>query len=195
LFNDQSLGSVKLSLNQSHSFWVDSTSSSFTSDIYTPSFSGINTSFRSSWRPNTSIQSYYYNSNILVDILSKREYIYRQYLSSKSSVINLPKFLTASPNNPLLEEVKSAYPLIDPTSFSSELSRELFYLNTNFLKFLVFKDFLDITNSKLQNSSINLSFLTNYLFFYLFNTNTNSSDLKSVVFFVKSDELVFVLNR
>jgi hypothetical protein len=123
---------------------------------------------------------------VLVDILSKREYLYRQYFANKGNVTNLPKYLTASPNNPLLEEVKAAYPLIDPTSFSSELSRELFYSNTNFLKFVVFKDLLNITNSHLKDSSMNLSLLTNYLFFYLFNTDSTSSDLSKNTTLYKS---------
>ena len=74
----------------------------------------------------------------------------------------------AAPNNPLLEEVKSSYPLIDPASFSSELSRELFYQNVNFLRFNIIKDFLHVANSSIANSSVNLSGITNYLFFYLF---------------------------
>ena len=177
LFGDQSLASVKLSLKQAHSFYTDPTATSFTSSVSTPSSSGVNTPVRSSWRPSSSIQSYYYNSSILVDILTKREYLYRQYFANKGNVTNLPKYLTAAPNNPLLEEVKASYPLIDPTSFSSELSRELFYSNTNFLKFVVFKDLLNITNTQLKDSSLNLSALTNYLFFYLFNTGGDSSDL------------------
>jgi len=111
--------------------------------------------------------------------LSKREYIYRQYFSQKSFVTSIPKYFTASPNNPLLEEVKAAYPLVDPTAFSSEVSRDLFYSNTNFIKFIVLKDMLNLSNSAITNSSLNLSTLTNYLFFYLFNTNNNSSDLGS----------------
>jgi len=186
LFGDQSLQNTKLSLSQAHLFWTDATAKAFTSTSSTPSSSGVNTPVRSSWRPSSSIQSYYYNSSVLVDILSKREYLYRQYFANKGNVTNLPKYLTASPNNPLLEEVKAAYPLIDPTSFSSELSRELFYSNTNFLKFVVFKDLLNITNSHLKDSSMNLSLLTNYLFFYLFNSDSTSSDLSKNVTLYKS---------
>jgi hypothetical protein len=103
--------------------------------------------------------------------------MYRQYFLNKSLTTSIPKYLTASPNNPLLSEIKAAYPLIDPASFSSEISRDLFYSNTNFVKFLIFKDILNLTNEKLHNSSLNLNFVSNYLFFYLFNTNNNSMDL------------------
>jgi hypothetical protein len=103
--------------------------------------------------------------------------MYRQYFLNKSLTTSIPKYLTASPNNPLLSEIKAAYPLIDPASFSSEISRDLFYSNTNFVKFLIFKDILNLTNEKLHNSSLNLNFVSNYLFFYLFNINNNSMDL------------------
>jgi len=110
-------------------------------------------------------------------LLSKREYLYRQYLSSKSFTSSIPKYLTASPANPLLEEMKLCYPLIDPTIFSSELSRDLFYSNTNFIKFILVRDILNLTNSLIQNTSLNLNSITNYLFFYLFNTNNEASNL------------------
>jgi hypothetical protein len=110
-------------------------------------------------------------------LLSKREYLYRQYFVNKALVASIPKYLTASPNNPLLEEVKACYPLTDPVVFSSELSRDLFYSNTNFLKFILLKDILNITNASIHNSSLNLNSITNYLFFYLFNTDNSTSDL------------------
>jgi hypothetical protein len=112
-------------------------------------------------------------------LLSKREYLYRQYFSQKSLVASIPKYFTASPNNPLLEEVKAAYPLVDPTVFSSEISRDLFYSNTNFIKFVLLKDILNLTNSSIANTSLNLTAVTNYLFFYLFNTNNDTSQLGS----------------
>jgi hypothetical protein len=73
--------------------------------------------------------------------------------------------------------MKLCYPLIDPTIFSSELSRDLFYSNTNFIKFIVLKDMLNLTNSLIHNTSLNLTFITNFFFFYLFNTNNDTSNL------------------
>jgi hypothetical protein len=177
LFSETSLKNTKTSLLLSHKYWSEIANSSFVTNLSTPSSSGVSTPGRSSWRPATSIQSYYYNSSILVDILTKREYLYRQYFAHKSYTTALPKYLTAAPNNPLLEEVKASYPLIDPVVFSSELTREIFYSNTNFLKFMIIKDILNIVNSNIKNSSVNLSGVTNYLFFYLFNTDSTSSDL------------------
>ena len=177
LFGESTLQSTKSALKYSQSYWLSLTLSDYISNEPTPSYSGTNTAGRSSWRPLSSIQSFYYNSSIMVDILSKREYLYRQYFVNKSSILSLPKYLTAAPNNPLLEEVKASYPLIDPVTFSSELSRELFYQNTSFLKFMVLKDTLVSMNNAMSNSSLNLSGLSNYLFFYLFGTNNNTSQL------------------
>lgn len=177
LFGESTLQTTKVALKHSSTYWTSTGYVDYVATEPTPSYSGVNTSGRSSWRPAGSIQSYYYNSSIMVDILTKREYLYRQYFLNKSNVVSLPKYLTASPSNPLLEEVKNTFPLIDPVSFSSELSRELFYQNTNFLKFMVLKDSLVSVNSLLANSSLNLSSLSNYLFFYLFGTENGSSRL------------------
>lgn len=101
--------------------------------------------------------------------------MYRQYLLKQNISATLPKYLVSSPANPLLLELKNAYPFINPTSFVSENSRECFYQNTNYLRFVIIKDFLTNLNSKLSNSSVNLSGLTDYFFFYLFGQNKSSS--------------------
>ena len=44
----------------------------------------------------------------LIDYLSKREYLYRQYLELNNNSIHLPYELTATPTNPLLEDVNLA---------------------------------------------------------------------------------------
>jgi heme/copper-type cytochrome/quinol oxidase subunit 2 len=186
LFDETSLKNTKTSLIMAHKYWSEVSNNGFITNLSTPSTSGVSTPGRSSWRPATSIQSYYYNSSILVDILTKREYLYRQYFATKSYTTGLPKYLTAAPNNPLLEEIKASYPLIDPVVFSSELTREMFYSNTNFLKFMIIKDILNIVNNNIKNSSVNLSGVTNYLFFYLFNTDSTSSDLSKNTTLYKS---------
>lgn len=134
----------------------------------TPTFSGVNTAIRSSWRPSSSIQAYYYTSNILSDILSRREFLYRTFFNNKSFVTLIPTFLVASPNNQLLKEIKNSFLLSDPINFSSEITREFMYSNTMFLKFDLLKNFLLVMNSNITDSSVNLSSINNYLFFYLF---------------------------
>jgi hypothetical protein len=166
--NEESLSNTRRAFKFSKAYWEKTLMFSNTTKLTTPSFSSVNTSARSSTRQTSGVASYYYHSSVLVDILSKREYIYRQYLLRQGASVNLPKYLVAAPNNPLLEEVKSAYHLIDPASFSSELSRELFYQNVTFFRFSIIKDFLNIVNNNLPNSTLNLSGINNYLFFYLF---------------------------
>jgi hypothetical protein len=53
--------------------------------------------------------------------LSKREHLYRSYINSLNLVANLPSHMTASPSNPIIDEISKGYSYIDPTSFSSEL--------------------------------------------------------------------------
>jgi hypothetical protein len=90
---------------------------------FTPSFSQTN---KSTHRPYTSIQGYQYSIKTLTDILSKREYIYRQTLERRSKIFELPNSLRATPKHPLIKDVKSAFLLIDPITYNSEYSREFF---------------------------------------------------------------------
>jgi hypothetical protein len=76
----------------------------------------------------------------LVDFLTKREYLYRQYLELNNNTIHLPFELTTSPNSPLLEEVKAVFLFSEPSSLSSEYSREVYYNSLDFFKFILIKD-------------------------------------------------------
>jgi len=172
-----SLSTFKVLLKKCSNYWSDKLIFSNNTDSTTPTFSGVNTPIRSSWRPSSSIQSYYYTSSILSDILSKRELLYRTYFNNKNFVTSVPTFLTSSPDNKLLKEVKNSFLLIDPVNFSSEISREFLYANTTFLKFDLLKNFLIVTNNGIANSSVNLSSINNYLFFYLFGGLNNSNSL------------------
>jgi hypothetical protein len=115
-----------------------------------------------------------------VNLLTKREYIYKEYFLNKGYTINLPKYLLASPSNPLFEEVKSSYALMDPSSFSTEVSRDVFYQNINFVKFNMVKNAM---NTLVDNLGVNTSLLTNSLFFYLLNVNsTNQNNYNTDLF-------------
>lgn len=121
------------------------------------------------------VQSYNYTTSILVDILTKREHLYRQYFYTKGYTLNLPQYLTACPTNSLLREVKAAFPLIDPVSFSSEVSREFLYQNTTFLKFNLVREFASLATNTVNALPFNSTFLTNYTFFYLFGNNKSNN--------------------
>lgn len=178
LFLEPKLANLKILLKTSNPYWT-LTNMNNLSHLSSTSISGINTPGRSSWKPLTGSASYTYSVSTLVDLLSKREYLYRRYYTSRGLTTLLPKFVLASPTNTLLTEVKRVFPLTDPINFSSEFSREFFYQNTNFTKFILLKDFLRFSNEAL-GGSLNLSSINNYLFFYLFSTNhgtKNSSNL------------------
>ena len=176
LYNLDSLTDLKISLKNSSSYWTSFVMGDVLSTNYTVSNSTTNTPGRSMHKPQTNYSSYIYNNHVLVDILSKREYAYRQFFSSQNLTTNLPIYLTSSPANPLISELLSSYKFYDPINFSSELSRDFFFQNLNFLKFTLLKDLLIFFNNSIDNSSINLSFLNNYLFFYMFNSDKKNEE-------------------
>jgi hypothetical protein len=135
----------------------------------------LNTPGRSHWKPVNNVANIIFNKRSMTDILTKREILYRNFFYSKNLNIILPKYLLVTPTNPLLLEIERNFNLIDPILFSSELTRDIFYSNINFIKFILIKDFLSILNNTLNNSFINTSILNNYLYFYLFNNFTNYS--------------------
>lgn len=149
-------------------FWDSLAYSTNTSNKFTPTFSN---SHKSTWRPFSSIQSYYYNLSILTDILTQREHLYRQYFERNNRILNLPKTFTVSPNNSLLQEIRSSFLLIDPITYSSEYSRDFYYSSLEYFKFILFKDFALTLSNKLP---LNTNLINEYLFFYLsLNLNSN----------------------
>ena len=164
-----SLSSPKLACSEMSWYWLTPAFSSNTSSKLNFSLSGNDIYAKSTWRPKSSIQSYYYNVSKLVDILSRREYLYRVYLEKAYAVEQLPQTLCSTPNNPLLRELKSSFLLSDPANFGSEFSRDLLYTAAPYFKFLYLKS---IVESAADSTPINTNFLSNYAFFYLFSTDS-----------------------
>jgi hypothetical protein len=117
----------------------------------TPSLSQISTPGRSFTQPNSGTAGYNYNTGSLANLLTKREYIYKEYLLNKGYTINLPKYLRASPSNPLFEDVKTGYFFADPALCSTELARgssdKANYTNINVLKYKIIKNALNTFNN------------------------------------------------
>jgi heme/copper-type cytochrome/quinol oxidase subunit 2 len=155
-------------------YWTSLAFTKNTSEYFTHSISGNNIYAKSMWRPYTSIASYYYTTSLLADLLTKREFLYRQYLEVNNKLINLPNILTANPNNPLLHELKSSFLLIDPITYNSEYSRDFYYNSLSFFKFLLFKNWISSINNGLESLPINTNLINDYLFFYFLNTNGNN---------------------
>jgi hypothetical protein len=102
----------------------------------------------------------------LIDILTKREYLYRQFLFTRNKIINLPFFAVNNPNNPLIHDLKSAFMLIDPTSYNNEYSRDVYYNTLTYFHFNTLSSFL--TTSYLT-TQISL-YLTTIMQFFSNNT-------------------------
>jgi hypothetical protein len=83
--------------------------------------------------------------------------------------------LRSSPTNPLVKELKASFLLVDPITYNTEYSRELYYSSLEYFKFVVFKDWVRYL-STVQDLPINFSLLNNYLFFY-FLGGKGSNDL------------------
>ena len=102
----------------------------------------------------------------LVDLLTRRELLYRQYLERTNRIIRLPRMLTVNPHNPLIAEVKASFKLIDPITYSSEYSREHYYYSLRYFKFLMFKGWIASLGVSLKDLPINPKLVNEYLFFY-----------------------------
>ncbi len=165
---------ISILLEEMNWYWTSLAFTKNTSEHFTPSISGNNIYGRSVWRPYTSIASYYYNVSLLADMLTKREYLYRQYLEVNNKLINLPKIISATPNHPLMQELKASFLLVDPITYNTQYSRELYYNSLSFFKFLLFKNFIHNISTGIEQLPLNLNLINEYLFFYFLNTNGNS---------------------
>ena len=143
----------------------------------TYSFSGDNLYNRSTFRPQSSIQSYFTTINRLTDILSRREVLYREYFENCIRVFKLPQDLTASPQNPLIDEIKSSFLFFDPVNYLTDYSRSVTYSSLSYFKLLYLKEFLNTLTFFTFKLPINSSLINEYLFFYFFNGNSNKIGL------------------
>jgi heme/copper-type cytochrome/quinol oxidase subunit 2 len=122
----------------------------------------------------------------LTDILSRREFLYKNFFSSKGFSLALPPFMVASPVNPLLIELQNLYNFTDPINISSESSRELLYHSGSYVTLLLFKDICISINQKLSKLPINFNILQNYFFIYMFGKNNAMFDFYNNADFYKN---------
>lgn len=171
--NSTNLNNTEWALNKMSWYWNNTFFISPNPYLTSLSSSNLNSFAKSFWKPQSSVQSYYYSISVLVDILTKREYLYREYLNANNKIVSLPLFLVNSPNNPLINELKAAFFFLDPSSISNEYSRDVYFNSLNFFNFNILKSIFEELND-----SLNLAIVKNYLFFYFFNA-TNVSSFKS----------------
>ena len=178
----ESLSSAKVACDWMAWYWKSPAFTSNTSNNLNYSLSGNDIYNKSTWRPSTSIASYYYNVSKLVDILSKREFIYRQYLENSHSAVHLPTSLCATPTNPILTELKSSFLFSDPSNFSSEYSRDLLYTSTPYFKFILLKSLSQQASDLVSALPLNASLITDYTFFYFFGSSTQEMNQNSELY-------------
>ena len=145
------------------------------SNIPNYTISGDDIYGKSTWRPQSSIQAYYYKLGKLTDILSRREHLYRRYLDSAMHQKSLPNHLTATPQNPLLADVRASFQFNDPSSFSSEYSRDFMYSSLPHFQFLQLRSALATASTALANAPLNASPLTEYVFYYLLGSDSQKA--------------------
>jgi heme/copper-type cytochrome/quinol oxidase subunit 2 len=70
----------------------------------------------------------------------------------------LPFYLTNSPQNPLINEIKSTFEFIDPIFYNNEYSRDVYYASLSFFKYNVLKSLLSDYSPYLSNSIFDFFF-------------------------------------
>jgi len=94
----------------------------------------------------------------------------------------LPDYLVASPNHPLMTELKNLTLYTDPVNVSLESSRDLFYQHSHLFNTSLIHNFLLQFNYNFSGVPINTNFITNYLLtyfsgFYTPNNTVNDTGL------------------
>jgi heme/copper-type cytochrome/quinol oxidase subunit 2 len=158
--------SVRVSLLNSRCYWTNNTFRSTQYSLFTPTYSDVNSPARMSWQPYSGPEFFRYSQSILADILSKREYIYRHYFTSKGYKTILPDYFVASPKHPLMSELSTLTRFTDPVNISSESSRDLFYQHSSIFNTSVIYNLLAKLNYNSNGLPINTNLLTNYLLVY-----------------------------
>lgn len=168
--NENSLIKTQNLLNSMNWYWNNLYFLNYHNFLFNPSHSGITSYTKLNWKPKSSIQSYYYNVSTLIDILTKREYLYREYLSNNNKIVNLPFYLTNNPSNPLINEIKSSFLFLDPINLNNEYSRDIYFNSLNFFNFNVVKSLLTS-----YSDFLNLSLINDYLLYYFFNDKVTNN--------------------
>jgi len=119
-------------------------------------------------------------SGSLVDILTKRESLYREFFLKKNKIINLPFFLTSNPSHPFLKELKSSFLYIDKIVHQNEYSRDVYFSSLSYFNYILLSSYRNFLAD-----SFNFTYSLDPLFFYFFNStffknsakNNNNYDL------------------
>lgn len=167
--------STQVSLSTASYYWTSSAFGETTLSLSTPTYSNINSPARHSTQPTSGPQFFTYSEGIMADILSKREYLYRQYFTSKGFKMILPDYFKSSPTHPLLSELRTLVPSTDPINLSSESSRDLFYHHSSLFNTSLVHNMLSVFNYNSTGLPLNLNFFTKYVLTYFTGTAGTSN--------------------
>jgi hypothetical protein len=98
--------------------------------------------------------------------------LYRDLFTTTNRIVNLPTFLTNSPSNVLINDIKAGFLFVDPISASNEFSRDIYFMSLSFFNFSIFKAFLLSCGS-----TLNIGILNDYIIPFFFDSlNTYNSN-------------------
>ena len=166
-FNSKSsdLAIFKKNLNLIKNIW-NFNFFSIQNNLFIPSISNMNSYTKSLWRPSTSVSTYYYNISALFDILTKREYIYRQFFLNSDNVLNLSNFFSNNPNNRLTRELKPILLNTNDLLFKNEFSKNITVLVLEPILSRIVKSIIFSNNFSLK--------MANWVETYFYDTSTEN---------------------
>ncbi len=104
---------------------------------YHPSNSNINSFTKTSWKNLSSPSSYYYYLENSADVLTKREYLFRELFFKKNKIIKLPSEFVASPTNPVYKEIKSNFSSTNLQFLTNEYSKNIFFNSLTYFNYKI----------------------------------------------------------
>jgi hypothetical protein len=111
-------------------------------------------------------EAYYFNLSSLLDILTRREFLYRQFLSNRNKIVALPSYAINNPANNLSTDIKTLFMFADPIVYNNEYSREYYHNSLNLFHFHLIQNFLKSENY--------ISKLFSNFFYYFFDISTEN---------------------
>jgi len=111
LFNnsDEKIIHLKGSLAWAKQYWTSKNIDNTFSNKFTSSLSNNSTYSKAFIQPALSSTNYNYTITTLIDILGKREYMYRELFIKLNKIVNLPSNFTANPKHPIINEIRAAF--------------------------------------------------------------------------------------
>ena len=151
---------TKYNLKHASFYWTNIQLDKADHSLFNSTNSNIYSFGRSNWTSSQPLAVFYIITSLVLDTLSKREYLYRELLGSKKHIYKLSPFMINNPSSPLLNDIKAVFLLANPTTFNVEYSRESYYNSLEFFNGSILKPEI---NSLLKTLTHSSKFLENIL--------------------------------